>query len=237
MFHCCVYGDSKSGSSILPRVPDSGLLSGRGMAGGGESMLQVGAIVQEGGVNLRVRLLDREERHVQERLVEVDAVATAQDRAGVADEVPGEADARAEVVLVVLDHLARERAADDLERAEGAVLCRVRVVDEAEVHVVANAEVKGEARRDLPVVLRIEGKLLRAFAQVEAGVATREEDGANDTDAGEVGRRAGRPCRRAVGQVIGPGRICVVRKPCGNWPGLLRDLVGVEVRSRTPAPS
>ena len=67
--------------------------------------------------------------------------------------------------------LLRERAADDLQRPEGAILGGVGVVDEAKVHVVAHSEVKCEARRDLPVVLHVEGKLLRAFAQVEAGVA------------------------------------------------------------------
>ena len=57
--------------------PGSGLLSGRGITGGGESMLRFGRIVQEGGVDLRVRLLHREERHIQERLIVVDAVSAA----------------------------------------------------------------------------------------------------------------------------------------------------------------
>ena len=119
-------------------------------------------------------------------MVEVNAIAAPDHRTTIATKVPGESDSRAEIVFVVFDNFTREWAADDFQRLEGSILGGVCVVDKTKVNVVTNAEIECESRRNLPVVLNINRELLRALAQVEAGIAARKNDLRDDANAVEI---------------------------------------------------
>ena len=94
-----------------------------------------------------------------------------------------------QIVFVVFYYLVRELAPDDPERLEGSILRCVCVVHKTEIHVVAHAQVKCQARCDFPVVLKITRELLRALAQIESRVSAREKDVSNYANTIQVGLR------------------------------------------------
>src|SRR5262245_20928476 len=103
--------------------------------------MQVITVVKEGRIDFRIRLLDREQRHIQERLIIVNAVSATNDGTGVAFDVPRETNSWADVVFIVFNHFPCKGTTDDLKCTKGAVFMSVRVVDKPKVHVITSTDV------------------------------------------------------------------------------------------------
>ena len=182
--------------------------------------MSVGAGATDGvgiGEDLGVCLLDHEQRNVFEGLAEVETVAAAEDKAAVAEGVEGEADAGAEVEVVVLGQAGVVAAklaeagnvtdagwwknlgsgdggyagfggGDDL--LVGAAVCLRGDAVGVDVAVVTEAEVEEEARGCTPVVLKVEAD--HFGSEVESRIAEGAGGGLNGAGRGVAGGIEGR---------------------------------------------
>ena len=148
--------------------------------------VQIRIIIQEGCINLRIRLLHGEERYVQERLIVVDTISTTKHRLRITPKIPGESNSRAEVVFVVFNYFTCPGTTDNLKCSKRAIFGSVGVVDEANINIIASAEIESEPRSDFPVVLHVEGELLWIFTQVKAWVTSGKNNRTNDSDTVQI---------------------------------------------------
>ncbi len=135
------------------------------------------------------RILDDVERHVSEVPLVGDAVAAAKRRLAITEHIPRHADARSEVVPILLPEIAdgailgqRDTAVRDallLRRASSVVEVGVeraiRVVLHAEI-IPAQAEVQRDARMDLPRVVDVERTFVVAVVARERRSGNRQRD-------------------------------------------------------------
>ena len=107
-----------------------------------------------------------EERNVLERVAIIKAETATHHVFSRASDVIGKSKARTEVLGVIVWQVTNERIGDGVGRYGHQFLIRtaignVRLAEGVVVPIPANAEVQGQARRDLPIVLEVEAKLFR----------------------------------------------------------------------------
>ena len=147
------------------------------------------------------------------------AVSGAQDRLGVAEEVVGEADARAKVLVVFTAPVARLAAGAGKDQAAGQAIRQladgvevggaVVALDGLRLVVVTQAQIQREAARELPIVLKVAANRMAhlRFAQVsgDAGAAHRADQIGREGAAG-AGRRKGIASEASREAIVARGR-------------------------------
>src|SRR6185369_6548469 len=113
----------------------------------------------------RIRLLHHEQWNVLENVAVVETKASAQQEFSRTSRVISEADTRAEVLRIVLRWLDIRICQRVVQRCQfqiGRAICHCRASHQVEVTIPPQAQVHGQALRQLPVILEIETQLLCA---------------------------------------------------------------------------